>query len=688
MRTRVLVGGVLFMFSVLSCLAQSTPSAYRHHLMPVPATVRFQPGRLTIDSSFAVSAEGKSDPRLAAAVHRVTWRLARRTGIQLPTDLKNDVTSKLLIRCKTIGNAIPKFNEDESYTLEVTPTQAILSANETAGALRGLETFLQLVDRDAGGYFVPLASIQDNPRFPWRGLLIDVGRHFEPVEVIKRTLDGMAAVKMNVLHWHLTEDQGFRVESRKFPKLTEMGSDGYFYTQEQVKEVIAYAADRGIRVVPEFDMPAHSTSWFVAYPEFASAPGPYQVERRWGVFDPTFNAADERVYRFLDEFLGEMARLFPDEYVHIGGDESTGKQWDANPQIQELKKKKNLKDNAAVQTYFNQRIAKILEKHGKKMVGWDEILNPELPRNVVVESWRGDKALNAGAKQGFQGILAAPFYLDLIQPTSRHYLGDPLPENSDLTPEQAKLILGGEACMWAEHVTPETIDSRVWPRLAAVAERLWSPREVHDVADMHRRIAVVSVQLEELGISHESHTARMLRRIVQDRNIGPLLLFARTLQPVTADQRNDMQDPTQLIPYSRMVDAVIPDPPTGRELQAMVDSFTADSARNNSRSQLVALFTQWKGAVPAVASAVSENPILGEVAPRVQEFDKLAQMGLDAVSYLQNRAAPPSGWLEANLSALDGMEKPEGLVRFVVLEPMRKLVQSAAGVQVSTATVQ
>lgn len=676
MRVSYLLLVVLCSVLLSTCMAQSA-NEYQHHMMPVPAHFEFHQGRLALDGTFAVSTDAKSDAVLSAAVQRMVHRLEGRTGFTMATDLQTGSGGRLMIHCKAPSPAIPRFRDDESYTLEITPTQAVLSANETVGVLRGLETFLQLVDSDATGYYVPAVSIQDAPRFPWRGLLVDVGRHFEPVEEIERTLDGMAAVKMNVLHWHLSEDQGFRVESKKFPKLTGMGSDGLFYTQDQVKEVIAYAAGRGIRVVPEFDMPAHSSAWFVGYPQYASGPGPFHIEREWGIFDPTFNPADERVYKFLDAFFGEMAKLFPDEYIHIGGDESNGKEWNENPAIQAFKKKHGLKDNAALQAYFNQRIEKILKKHGKKMVGWDEILQPDLPKDVVVESWRGEKSLNAGAKQGYQGILAAPYYLDLIKPASEHYLGDPLPVDSDLTPEQAKLILGGEACMWSEHVTPDSIDSRIWPRLAAVAERLWSPGTVRDVPDMYRRLARVSVQLEELGLRHEGQTARMLRRIVQNRNIEPMLVFASTMQPVMAGQRYRMQHPTQLTPYTRMADALIPDPPGGRELQAAVDTFLVDPEHNGA--QLSAILNRWKTAVPGIKSTVETHPILAEVGPRVQEFDWLANVGLEAVNYIQTNTTPPPNWLSTNLATLDEAKKPKGLVRFVVLDPIRQLVRAAAG---------
>ena len=678
MRIRVLLGSLWILAASMSSFSQ-TSSVPQNNLMPVPASVQYQSGRLPIDSNFAIAADANPDPMIASAVQRIVHRLEGRTAIQLPTAIGTSNSAKLIIHCTGKSPAIPKFGQDESYSLSITPEQANLTAAEPVGVLRGLETFLQLVDSDQGGYFVPSVTIKDNPRFPWRGLHLDVGRHYEPIEIIKRTLDGMVAVKLNVLHWHLTEDQGFRIESKKFPKLTQLGSDGLYYTQDQAKDIIAYAAERGIRVMPEFDMPAHTTAWFVAYPEFASAPGPYQIERGWGVFDPTFNPIDEKVYKFLDAFLGEMAKLFPDEYIHIGGDESTGKQWDNNPAIQEFKKKHNLKDNAALQTYFNQRIQKILDKHGKKMVGWDEILTPDLPKNVVVESWRGDKALSAGAKQGFQGILAAPYYIDLIKSTEFHYLGDPLPANSDLTPEQAKLILGGEACMWAEHVTPETIETRIWPRLAAVAERLWSPRDVRDVPDMYRRISRVSIQLEELGITNEGHTERMLRRMLQSRDLEPMLIFASTVQPATADQRNSLQHPTQLTPYTHMADALVPDPPAGRELQVLVDAFIADPSHKKGQAELTALFTEWKNSLPGVNAAITTRPVLAELAPRVQEYGQLSQMGLDAVNFIQNRTAPPAGWVNNNVAALDGMTKTKGLVRFVVLDPMRKLVQTAAG---------
>ena len=339
----------------------------------------------------------------------------------------------LTVAVKEAGATYPKFGEDESYSLEINRNTRTLEREYGMGAMRGMETFSQLVTGDSDGYYFPLVSIQDKPRFPWRGLMIDVGRHFEPVEVIERNIDGLAAVKMNVFHWHLSEDQGFRIESKNYPKLQGMGSGGLYYTQEQVREVVEYAADRGVRVVPEFDMPGHTSSWMVGYPELASAPGPYELEMRWGVFDPTMDPTREETYEFLDGFIGEMAALFPDEYFHIGGDENNGKQWKANPQIQEFMRAHGYRTTAELQTYFNQRVLEIVQKHGKKMVGWDEILTPDLPKDAVVQSWRGYQSLDQAAREGYDAIWSTTYYLDHMGPAEYHYLSDPLPADSNLT---------------------------------------------------------------------------------------------------------------------------------------------------------------------------------------------------------------------------------------------------------------
>src|SRR5216117_352795 len=359
MRTMLVV---LAMYSLaMFAEAQNAPLT----LIPMPANIEMGAGQLVVDPSFSVAISGHKEPRLQRAVEIFLSDLRSQTGM-LPLDMKvsDSSTGTLLIHADSRSKEVQELGEEESYRLEITSSGAKLNAPTTLGVMRGLQTFLQLVEATPAGFAAPAVNIDDKPRFPWRGLMIDAGRHFMPLDVIKRNLDGMAAVKLNVFHWHLSENQGFRIESKKFPKLHEMGSDGLFYTQAEVKEIIAYAADRGIRVIPEFDMPGHSTAWFVGYPELASGPGPYQIERNWGIFDPAMDPTREETYKFLDKFIGEMAKLFPDRYFHIGGDEVNGKQWDANPKIQEFMRANGLKSNPDLQGYFVEGVQKIVAKHG------------------------------------------------------------------------------------------------------------------------------------------------------------------------------------------------------------------------------------------------------------------------------------------------------------------------------------
>ncbi|MBP1620614.1 MAG: beta-N-acetylhexosaminidase, partial [Acidobacteria bacterium] len=284
---------------VLACALAASALAVdtQLSLMPWPAAVAVSDGQLAIDAGFRVDASGCPDARVAAAAARLATRVAAATGLRVLADAP---AAPLVVACRPAPTAVQAAVEDESYTLTVATTGARLEATAPYGALRGLETFLQLIGPGPGGWRAPCVRIVDRPRFPWRGLLLDSGRHFMPVANVKRTLDGMAAVKLNVLHWHLAEDQGFRVESLRYPKLHRLGSDGQYYTQAQLREVVAYAAARGIRVVPEFDVPGHTTAWLVGHPELAALPGPYAIERRWGVFDPVMDPSNDGVYRFLD----------------------------------------------------------------------------------------------------------------------------------------------------------------------------------------------------------------------------------------------------------------------------------------------------------------------------------------------------------------------------------------------------
>jgi hexosaminidase len=667
-------GALLAGMAGVSAMAQ-TSAVFVNTLMPEPAHLSARTGSLPLTTSFTAATSGFHDQRLDDAIARTLVRLENQTGLQIATAPTSSSAAALTISVTGPGEVIQNVDEDESYSLEVTATGVQIKAATDVGAMHGLETFLQLVQNDGSNYFLPTISIQDSPRFRWRGLMIDCSRHFEPIDVIKRTLDGMAAVKLNVFHWHLSDDQGFRIESKVFPKLTGMGSDGLFYTQDQAREIVAYARARGIRVVPEFDIPGHAQSWYPGYPDLASAPGPYQIERSYGIFDPVMDPTRKSTYEFLDKFVAEMATIFPDPYMHIGGDENNGVQWKNNPRIQEFMKAHNLVGTAGLQTYFNQQLMPILKKHGKLMVGWDEIFAPGLSKDAVIQSWRGFDSLAASAKQGYQGILSAGYYLDQIQPAGQHYLVDPVPANSDLTPEEQARILGGEAAMWGEHVSPRSIDSRIWPRTAAIAERLWSPQNINDVNDMYRRLWVENLRLEAVGLTQISAEDVGLRQLAGTSAIEPLRVLASVLQPVGFGQRYQMQHTSQLTPMDHLIDAVRPDPPSQHGMQLLVHDYLLNRDQQTGM-KLEAIFEHWIAAGPQAEALMNKAPLLRDAAPRAQQLVDLGTTGQQALNYLAKQEAAPAGWAQTRLALIDEAAKPAGMVRFTVLDPLRELVKA------------
>ncbi|CAN5873901.1 hypothetical protein BH20ACI4_BH20ACI4_09310 [soil metagenome] len=677
-----------FLFSAfLTIPAQDKDSSVlqkeRRNLMPVPANLQWQEGRLPVSKDFTVSVRGKTDQRLKDYIFRMMRRMEGRTVMSFSRNLaENNDSAKLIIETASTGNAIPQLGDDESYKLEITNNQAKIIALNTVGAMRGLETFLQLLEGDKDGFYFPAVSIDDKPRFIWRGLMIDSARHFQPLEVIKRNLDAMAAVKLNVLHWHLTEDQGFRVETKKYPELHLQGSDGDFYTQNEIKEIINYAATRGIRVMPEFDMPGHATAWVVSHPEIASAPGPYQIERRPGIFDPTLDPTNEKTYQLLEGFFAEMTALFPDRYMHIGGDENKGKQWDANPKIQAFMKEKGIKDNHELQTYFNKRILKLLQKGGKIMMGWDEIFQPDLPKDVVIHSWRGQKALAEAAKQGYQGVLSNGYYIDLMFPASSHYATDPIPADTTLTAEEQKRVLGGEATMWSEWVSPETIDSRIWMRTAAIAERLWSPREVTNVEDMYRRLEITGIHLEELGLTHNKNQAMLLRRLTGNKDISALQTLVSVIEPVKEYRRYQQRPQTMLDPLTGLIDAAQADAKGAREFNKATNEIIAGKDSEKNAEIIQNILNEWRNSQNDLQILMDNSPALKEAKELSSDFQRLTKIAQEALADLKLRRIntglgfgdKTAAWRDEQLKILNEIAKPKAGLEFMIVESVKKMV--------------
>jgi len=666
-----LISIVIAALGVAITMGPTPAPAQTYHLMPQPAKLEPGFGHLVIDSTFRVALEGFREPRLQSAAVRLIRQLSRQTGIPFSDTLEDDQgKATLVLHCDHAGEQVQSVREDESYQLEVTPQQAHLTAATPVGILRGMETFLQLVEPDAQESSVPAVRITDRPRFPWRGLMIDVCRHWMPMEVLQRNIDAMAAVKLNVLHLHLSDDQGFRIESKLYPRLQQLGSDGHFYSQAQVAELVAYARDRCIRVVPEMDMPGHTASWFVGYPELASGPGPFQIERKWGIFNPTLDPTREETYAFLDGLIGEIAGLFPDEYFHVGGDEVNGTQWNSNPRIAAFKQSQGMKDNADLQTYFNRRLLPIVQKHGEKMIGWDEIFHPGLPQDVIVQSWRGAESTALTARLGYMSILSHGYYLDLAFAPADYYKVDPLAA-ATLTPEQASHILGGEACMWSEFVTPENIDSRIWPSAAAIAERLWSPREVTDLDSMYARLEVVSRELDLVGLTHHSNYKLMLARLAGTQSSEALKTLADVVEPIKAYAREAAGDYSSQTPYNRLVDAVPPESEKARIFARQVDQLNANKIA--VRNQLIA----WRDSRDALLPILQQSALLKEDIPLAEDLSAVARAGVDALDYLDSGHPAPHAWMEEQTLLLNLAGKPHAELLLMIVEPVRKLVAAA-----------
>ncbi|MBP2833008.1 family 20 glycosylhydrolase [Aquimarina sp. U1-2] len=654
------------------------PDKKLSNLMPLPKEITFHEGEFVITRDFSAGIQENSSKRVKKAVTRFIRKLGEETGVffkqGFPVSQKRD---NVLFKTSYDREGQLNLFEDESYVLTVSPQGIQIDAPTDIGVIRGVETLLQLVHSNSKFFYIPSVTIKDSPRFPWRGLMIDVARHFQPLDVIKRNLDAMAAVKLNVFHWHLTDDQGFRVESKTFPKLHELGSEGQFYTHEQIREVIQYASDRGIRVLPEFDVPGHATAILTAYPEIASKDTIYTIERNSGIFDPTLDPTKEKTYEFLAAFFKEMSDLFPDEYIHIGGDENEGKHWDENERIRKFKKHHGFKNNHELQTYFNIKIQKILKELNKKMMGWEEIMSPDIEKSAVLHSWRGEneglpdgESLINAVKLGYHTVLSNGYYIDRMHPVENHYLVDPHPKGVSLTKEQKAKILGGEVTMWSELVTPTTIDSRIWPRTAAIAERFWSPATVINLNHMKSRLEKVSLQLEKLGITHIKNANVILRNITKENDIEAILTLSRVCEPLKNYERNKGGTEYQTYsPFTLFADACTSDALDAKKFNDVVLRLLNDPNDKEVRSNVHQYLSKWS----SLSSDLDrfDNPVINQVKPIAVNLSALA----DILSYCMKHNKISSTQLELFDKHIETAKIPVVDVELAVIPSFENLVE-------------
>lgn len=529
-------------------------------IIPTPANVQTASDTFPLRETTTILISGNS-PELRAVGELLSQQIKSRTGwaLKLRGGAPDDDEGRDIIRLGLMKG--PPVGS-EGYDLTIIPEEVRISSGAACGVFYGVQTLLQLLpptfnpkQTDSEGrqtILVPCLGIVDKPRFAHRGMLLDCGRHFMPKELIKRQIDLLAMHKMNVLHWHLTEDQGWRIEIKRYPKLTEIGAwrevtresekahgsesratgsratnelhgsesratlYGGFYTQDDIREIVAYAKARYVTVIPEIELPGHSLAALAAYPELSCTGGPFKVGTAWGVYEDVYCAGSDQTFEFLEGVLSEVVELFPSQYVHIGGDECPKTRWKACPKCQARIKAEGLKDEHELQSYFIRRIEKFLSGKGKRIIGWDEILEGGLAPNATVQSWRGLDGAIAAARAGHDVVCSPTSHCYLDYPHQKADAGYPEwmgeislekaysfePVPAELTTEQARHILGVECNLWTEHAPPALADRQTFPRLCALAEVAWSSPEVRRWEDFQRRLRAHYARLDALGVAY------------------------------------------------------------------------------------------------------------------------------------------------------------------------------------------
>ena len=539
MRISIIALICLLSFSCTNKYKEVTNTIEDYQIIPKPSKLEMQTGKFLVDGNTKIvgSEALENEGELLASM------LSNATGatINFSSEGSGNITLKL---DDTIEN-------EEGYALNVTFDNIQISGKNTKGVFYGIQTLRQLMpaaietaDGKVKELTIPAVTITDSPRFRYRGMHLDVGRHLFPVEFIKKYIDLIAMHKMNTFHWHLTEDQGWRIEIKKYPKLTEIGAwrketlvghgatkkldrkfdgkkYGGFYTQEEVKDIVAYAATKHVTVIPEIELPGHSLAAIAAYPELGNTGEQYEVGTRWGVYDEIY-APSEKTFQFLEDVLTEVIALFPSELIHIGGDEAPKTQWKASKLAQEVIKREGLKDEHELQSYFIKRIEKFLNSKGRNIIGWDEILEGGLAPNAAVMSWRGTEGGIEAAKQKHDVVMSPghSVYFDHYQTEDKEneplaiggkttvadvYAYEPMPE--ELTTEEQQYILGAQANVWTEYMkTTDYVEYMILPRMSALSEVVWSSKEHRNWEDFSARLNTFRNRYDALGLNYAKHT--------------------------------------------------------------------------------------------------------------------------------------------------------------------------------------
>jgi len=610
-------------------------------VIPIPAEAVFGHGFYRLDPELTLHAKSAGD-RVIRALNRWAENASELSGRTFSIRSVGSDENADFSLSYSGGKNYPQPDMDESYRLRVSSEGIELDASEWVGVLRGLSTLLQLIRECEGQPCLPYVEVDDSPRFAWRGLLLDTVRHWIPVEDVKRQIDAMEFAKLNVLHLHFTDDQSFRVESFVYPRLHEYGSDGRYYRQEDIRSLVEYAADRGVRVVPEFGLPGHSRSWQIAYPDLAIDKSREQRLYAASAFTPPVDPTREYTYEFIDTLMAELLTLFQDPYVHMGGDEVKLDSLEDSAEISEYMSENKIESPADLIAQFSVRYAKILKKHGKTAIGWDEVLHEDLPEDVVIHLWRStggdEKILNHPV------LLSTNYYLDHVSSAETHYRVDPtdLSVNGDSSAALSSNLLGVEITAWSEMHDEDNIDAAIWPRSLGIAERLWSPEAYTAKVDtdaLYRRMSSAYDKLQLLGVGREEVRLALLEDLAAGGDTSAL----GTLAAVT--------EPTFLYPfrsrgflakyYKPEIFGYIPDEPfqlssftkalayeslEARRFRKLVDAFIARPDDDALADELISTLSMWEGVHQQLALTMENSESLQQ-----EKIDLLSE-GLQSLS--------------------------------------------------------
>lgn len=527
---------VLFTVTLIGCSTKKQSAAV-YHLIPQPNSLTEMSGvfELTRELQIVINGENPELRWAADAFNEVIEDVLGYSADIVSGDVSGSITLQLSDQIKG----------EEAYELDVRESGITITGSTPAGVFYGVQSLRQLlpvnIDESAKAVTIPSVKIKDAPRFSYRGMHLDVARHFYGPDFVKRYIDLIALHKMNTLHWHLTEDQGWRIEIKKYPKLTEVGAwrdetlighggktpfeydgkrYGGFYTQEEIRDVVAYAQKKFVTIIPEIEMPGHSQAALAAYPDLACTEGPFEVAKRWGVFEDVY-CPKEETFQFLENVLLEVFQLFPSKYVHIGGDECPKKRWEESAYCQNLMKREGLQNEHELQSYFISRMEKFINSEGRSIIGWDEILEGGLAPNATVMSWRGTQGGIAAARQGHDVIMTpgSHCYFDHYQSkdteneplaiggftdVEKVYHYEPIPD--ELSEEERKYILGAQANVWTEYIkTPDHVEYMILPRMTALSEVVWSSKKDRNWVDFQNRLQTQRIRYDQLGLNYAKH---------------------------------------------------------------------------------------------------------------------------------------------------------------------------------------